>query len=162
MGCLLTLSQAFGVQAISGTGSLRLGAEFLKAYHPSSVVYLPNPTWGKPLCIRAYESVVLLFTWLCGARLHMHSVLRRQTYISSIVCAGNHQGVFRGSGFTDMRRYRYWKQSSRGVDMEGLLEDLRGAPEHAVVVLHACAHNPTGSDPTKEEWCQILEVVKVR
>ena len=46
--------------------------------------------------------------------------------------------------------------------MEGLLEDLRGAPEYAIVLLHACAHNPTGSDPTKEEWGQILELVKVR
>ena len=46
--------------------------------------------------------------------------------------------------------------------MVGLLEDLRGAPENSIVILHACAHNPTGSDPTQEEWRQIIEVVKVK
>ena len=45
--------------------------------------------------------------------------------------------------------------------MRGLLEDLRRAPEHSIVLLHMCAHNPTGSDPTHEEWHEILRVVKV-
>jgi len=43
-----------------------------------------------------------------------------------------------------------------------LLEDLRGAPYGAVVVLHACAHNPTGVDPSLEQWRGILEVVQQR
>jgi len=47
-----------------------------------------------------------------------------------------------------------------GLDYDGMLEDLRGAPEGAVVLLHACAHNPTGVDPTIEQWAGILEVVK--
>jgi aspartate aminotransferase len=33
------------------------------------------------------------------------------------------------------------------------------AEENDVVILHACAHNPTGIDPTKEEWKRIAEVV---
>ena len=45
--------------------------------------------------------------------------------------------------------------------MRGLLEDLRRAPEHSILLLHMCAHNPTGSDPTHEEWHEILRVVKV-
>jgi len=27
---------------------------------------------------------------------------------------------------------------------QGMIEDLRAAPEGAIVILHACAHNPTG------------------
>ena len=77
------------------------------------------------------------------------------------VFVGNHLGLFESAGFTDIRRYRYWHQPSRGVDIAGMLEDLSKAPEHSVVILHACAHNPTGSDPTQEEWHKILEVVKV-
>ena len=77
------------------------------------------------------------------------------------MCVGNHLGLFESAGFTDIRRYRYWHQPSRGVDIAGMLEDLSKAPEHSVVILHACAHNPTGSDPTQEEWYKILEVVKV-
>lgn len=42
----------------------------------------------------------------------------------------------------------------------GLIEDLSGAPEGAVVVLHACAHNPTGCDPTEEQWKQIADVIE--
>ena len=43
-----------------------------------------------------------------------------------------------------------------------MLEDLRGAEEGSVVLLHACAHNPTGVDPTREHWNRILGVVKER
>jgi aspartate/tyrosine/aromatic aminotransferase len=41
-----------------------------------------------------------------------------------------------------------------------MLEDLRGAPNGAVVLLHACAHNPTGVDPTQQEWEGIRKVVR--
>lgn len=44
--------------------------------------------------------------------------------------------------------------------MARLVKDLEAAPENAVVVLHGCAHNPTGSDPTPDQWKQILDVVK--
>ncbi len=36
------------------------------------------------------------------------------------------------------------------------------APESSMIVLHACAHNPTGVDPTPEQWDRIAEVVKRR
>ena len=40
-----------------------------------------------------------------------------------------------------------------------MLEDLDKVPDEQIVILHGCAHNPTGMDPTKEEWNQILEVM---
>lgn len=43
-----------------------------------------------------------------------------------------------------------------------MCEDLGNAKEGSVVLLHACAHNPTGVDPTREDWKRILEVVKKR
>lgn len=43
-----------------------------------------------------------------------------------------------------------------------MLEDLSNAPEGAVIILHACAHNPTGCDPTQEQWKQIADVIEVR
>lgn len=39
--------------------------------------------------------------------------------------------------------------------------DIEGLEDGSVVLLHACAHNPTGVDPTKEQWKEIAEVVKV-
>lgn len=41
-----------------------------------------------------------------------------------------------------------------------MLEDLRNAPENAVIILHACAHNPTGCDPTHEQWQKIADVIE--
>jgi hypothetical protein len=45
---------------------------------------------------------------------------------------------------------------------QGLLADLNAAPAGAAVILHACAHNPTGVDPTPEQWAGILGAVRAR
>lgn len=44
----------------------------------------------------------------------------------------------------------------------GLLEDLRSAPSGAIVLLHACAHNPTGVDPTPDQWENIRQLIRSR
>ncbi|KAK1379215.1 hypothetical protein POM88_025959, partial [Heracleum sosnowskyi] len=44
--------------------------------------------------------------------------------------------------------------------MTGLLEDLGSAPSGAIVLLHACAHNPTGVDPTPAQWEQIRQLIR--
>jgi len=61
-----------------------------------------------------------------------------------------------------MKQYRYWDENKRALNLAGMLEDLGQAPENAVVILHACAHNPTAMDPTKEQWGQIAEVCRQR
>lgn len=38
----------------------------------------------------------------------------------------------------------------------------QAAPEGSIVLLHACAHNPTGIDPTPEQWATISDIVKER
>jgi aspartate/tyrosine/aromatic aminotransferase len=43
-----------------------------------------------------------------------------------------------------------------------MMADLAAAPEHAVIILHACAHNPTGVDPTREQWAQIADLMEKR
>lgn len=40
-------NRAHGVQSLSGTGALRLGAEFLSKKLGRTVVYYSDPTWGK-------------------------------------------------------------------------------------------------------------------
>ncbi|CAM6042822.1 unnamed protein product [Sphagnum compactum] len=42
----------------------------------------------------------------------------------------------------------------------GMIEDLRAASVGAVVLLHACAHNLTGVDPTIEQWEGIHKVIR--
>lgn len=43
-----------------------------------------------------------------------------------------------------------------------MMEDLKSAPQGAVVLLHACAHNPTGVDPSPQQWESIRAVVQQR
>jgi len=49
-----------------------------------------------------------------------------------------------------------------GLDLKGMLEDLNNAPNGSIILLHMCAHNPTGVDPTPEQWHQIYNVVKAK
>ena len=35
-------------------------------------------------------------------------------------------------------------------------------PENSIILLHACAHNPTGVDPTQEQWKELSDIIKER
>ncbi|XP_015885202.3 aspartate aminotransferase, cytoplasmic [Ziziphus jujuba] len=105
------------VQGLSGTGSLRVGGEFLARHYHERTIYIPQPTWG------------------------------------------NHPKVFTLSGLS-VKTYRYYDPATRGLNFQGLLEDLGSAPSGAIVLLHACAHNPTGVDPTLEQWEHIRKLVR--
>lgn len=66
------------------------------------------------------------------------------------------------AGFETAKTYRYWDQTNRKIDIKGLLADLLAAPEGSVIILHACAHNPTGSDPSQDQWKQIADIMEHR
>lgn len=70
----------------------------------------------------------------------------------------NHRAIFTRAGF-EVETYRYYDADARGVDFDGMLEDLRAAEPGTVVVLHACCHNPTGYDLTDEQWDQVVAVM---
>lgn len=46
--------------------------------------------------------------------------------------------------------------------LDGFVADLEKAPEGAVIILHACAHNPTGCDPTMEQWHKLADVMEAK
>lgn len=60
------------------------------------------------------------------------------------------------------RKHRYWDATHKKLDLTGLVSDLKKAPKGSIVLFHGCAHNPTGMDPSLEEWKAIMKVVKVR
>ena len=41
-------------------------------------------------------------------------------------------------------------------------QDLQNAPSRSVIIFHGVAHNPTGSDPTPEQWQQLSAICKER
>ena len=49
---------------------------------------------------------------------------------------------------------------TKGLDFKGMIEDLKNATAGSVVLLHTCAHNPTGVDPTLDQWKEIASVCK--
>jgi aromatic-amino-acid transaminase len=67
----------------------------------------------------------------------------------------NHEALFRRAGFR-VGRYRYYDPERKGVNVEGLLEDLGTAAPGTIVVLHACCHNPTGYDLERADWEQVV------
>lgn len=74
---------------------------------------------------------------------------------------GNHIPLFKRAGFT-VKQYRYYDPKTCGFDFTGALQDLAKVPEKSVVLLHACAHNPTGVDPKPEQWKEMSKVIKSR
>lgn len=71
---------------------------------------------------------------------------------------GNHVDIFDYAGCADIRPYRYWSASEKCIDFKGWTEDLRAAPNESVIIFHACAHNPTGMDPTEEQWKVLADI----
>ncbi|XP_039018581.1 aspartate aminotransferase, cytoplasmic-like isoform X2 [Hibiscus syriacus] len=74
---------------------------------------------------------------------------------------GNHPNLLSAAGLT-LKTYRYYDLKTHGLDFQGLMEDLGSALTGAIVLFHASGHNPTGVDPTCEQWEQIRRLVRLR
>ncbi|WP_434026810.1 aromatic amino acid transaminase [[Pseudomonas] boreopolis] len=73
----------------------------------------------------------------------------------------NHRAVFGAAGF-EVVDYTYFDAASHGLDFAGMLTDLQKLEPGTVVLLHACCHNPTGADLTREQWQQVAGLLKER
>ena len=73
----------------------------------------------------------------------------------------NHRALFESAGFP-VKNYSYYDASKQGINLEGMLDDLRQLPAQSIIVLHACCHNPTGVDLTPEQWLAVLDVLRER
>jgi aromatic-amino-acid transaminase len=107
------------VQALGGTGGLKVGADFLKRISPEAEVWISEPSWE------------------------------------------NHRQLFEAAGFT-VKSYPYYDPKTHGLDFPAMQSALNALPAGAIVVLHACCHNPTGVDLTPQQWPVVLEIVKSR
>jgi aromatic-amino-acid transaminase len=116
---ILRAGRVVTVQALGGTGALKIGADFLRRFAPAAQVWISDPSWE------------------------------------------NHRALFENAGF-NVNVYPYYDAATRGLDFAGMIGALDRVPPGAIVVLHACCHNPTGVDPSPEQWTRILEVVRSR
>jgi aspartate/tyrosine/aromatic aminotransferase len=73
----------------------------------------------------------------------------------------NHPGVFKQCGFK-IHPYSYYDLKKEHLDSAAIFEMLKKIPEKSAVLFHACCHNPTGADLSKEEWEKAAEIIKER
>ena len=73
----------------------------------------------------------------------------------------NHPAVFEAAG-VKTRTYAYYDPATRGLDFDAMIRDLREVGEGDVVLLHGCCHNPTGVDPTLEQWAAVADLLAER
>lgn len=74
---------------------------------------------------------------------------------------GPHHQIFAKSGLKVVE-YPYYNPKDKNFDAIGMFEHLRNLPESSIIILHASAHNPTGVDPTHEQWNEIMKIMKAR
>jgi len=73
----------------------------------------------------------------------------------------NHRAMFEGAGLT-VNTYPYYDPASGGLRFDALRATLATLPARSVVLLHACCHNPTGVDLTREQWKALVPVLRER
>jgi len=73
----------------------------------------------------------------------------------------NHTSVFAKAGF-HVQNYSYYNAKTLGLDLEGFKRDIATAPAKSIFLVHACAHNPTGVDPTPAQWKELAWAFKAR
>jgi len=71
----------------------------------------------------------------------------------------NHGSVFNSANI-NVKPYRYYDAQTQSLNFDGMLEDLQKATNNEAVLFHGCCHNPTGIDPTAEQWQQLAELAE--
>jgi aspartate aminotransferase, mitochondrial len=74
---------------------------------------------------------------------------------------GNHIPIMQNSGL-EVRKYSYYDVATSDLAFDSMVKEISEMPEGSCILLHACAHNPTGMDPTMEQWKQISDLCKKR
>ncbi len=72
-----------------------------------------------------------------------------------------HRAIFEYAGFT-VKTYPYYDPATNGLKFDAMLAALDQLPAGAIVLLHACCHNPTGVDLSAAQWEKVITVVNKR
>ncbi|KAL4943218.1 hypothetical protein BDV06DRAFT_234917 [Aspergillus oleicola] len=83
-----------------------------------------------------------------------------KVYIPTLTWS-NHALVFSSLGF-EVIEFQYYNSETKSLDIDSYLSTLRFAPSGSIIILHACAHNPTGLDPSQDQWKEIGSIMRER
>ncbi|CEJ59595.1 hypothetical protein PMG11_08214 [Penicillium brasilianum] len=74
----------------------------------------------------------------------------------------NHHTIWELAG-VERKTYPYYDSVSQSFNFEGTIRTLsESARKNDIVILHACAHNPTGADPSKEQWEALAKLCNAK
>ncbi|TVY28388.1 putative aspartate aminotransferase, cytoplasmic [Lachnellula hyalina] len=94
-----------------------------------------------------------------GARLLADFLKPKSVWISDPTW-NNHHIIWKLVGEHIQRKtYPYYNPQTKAIDEDGMLAALEGAEEGDVVILHACAHNPTGLDLDQRQWTELANLI---
>ena len=71
----------------------------------------------------------------------------------------NHQGVFTAAGL-NVKTYPYYDYENECLNFAGMVDALKQIPADDAVLFHACCHNPSGMDLSKDQWRQVAQLAK--
>lgn len=70
----------------------------------------------------------------------------------------NHINIFETAGL-QVKRYPYFDRATNGLAFDTMMSALKDIPSGDTVLFHGCCHNPTGVDPSNDQWQQISNLV---
>ena len=70
----------------------------------------------------------------------------------------NHGNVFKAAGLK-VAQYDYYNGETKGLDFVAMLASLEHVEVGDLVLFHGCCHNPTGIDPTLEQWEILAKLI---
>lgn len=66
----------------------------------------------------------------------------------------NHPNIFQASG-VPTKSFSYFDDQTFSLDFDAMIATFEKIPAGDAVLLHGCCHNPTGVDPTPQQWRDI-------
>jgi len=69
----------------------------------------------------------------------------------------NHGNVFKAAGL-EVVNYDYYDAEAKDKDFAAMKQSLQQVAAGDTVLFHGCCHNPTGIDPTEEEWDELARL----
>jgi len=70
----------------------------------------------------------------------------------------NHPQIFAAAG-VPTKSFPYFDATTNGLAFEKTIAAIKQIPAGDVVLLHGCCHNPTGIDPSDEQWNELADAV---
>lgn len=165
------LGQTPIMKAVAEAEKLRIARDITKSYTPPAGVPGANEVSTRLVfgadhpAVAAGRVRTVQAPGGCGAlRLAAELIQRAKPganlWVSTPTWA-NHIPLLSSAGLK-LREYPYYDYASHAINFAAMLATLKDVPRGDLVLLHACCHNPSGADLTREQWDQVADVLVER